>query len=199
MRHRYLECPYWFRSLCWWPAVPLVANPSHARDRVRWTTVILIWPAIGLSRRVVGHRWLAGPAPAGEPKYRAVGHRKGCKQLLSTRAGLAPTLLRLFATTDRGCRLVQSKELTIIPSSLEPGNSVANAGHFPCHRSCRATNEELCRTRCSENSVPSSSQEGRWCPLYLQLLPNWCGAANWRFVPTGDIEPLALGLRTAGT
>jgi hypothetical protein len=91
-----------------------------------------------------------------DTRFRAVGHRRGSKQLLNTSAGLVPTVVRKELIVHG--RLVQSKEPTILRSSLEPGSEffrtrelrgieLANAGHFPCHCSCRATNGELCRTR----------------------------------------------------
>jgi hypothetical protein len=51
-------------------------------------------------------------------RFRAVGHRKGSKQLLNSSAGLVPTVVRNEPIVHGG--LVQSKEPTILRSSLDP-------------------------------------------------------------------------------
>jgi len=59
------------------------------------------------------------------PVFRAVGHRKGSKQLLNTSAGLVRTVVRDKLDPARvRCRRLLPKELTLIRSSLEPGNSM---------------------------------------------------------------------------
>jgi hypothetical protein len=63
-----------------------------------------------------------GNQGAAGTRFRAVGHRKGSKELLNTSAGLVPTVFRNKLIV-RG-RLVQSAESTILRSSLEPGSEL---------------------------------------------------------------------------
>jgi hypothetical protein len=72
----------------------------------------LRWPVVGDSRP-------GGNQGGAHTRFRAVGHRKVSKQLLNTSAGLVPTVVRNELIVHG--HLVQSKEPTILRSSLEPG------------------------------------------------------------------------------
>jgi hypothetical protein len=64
-----------------------------------------------------------GYQEAAEPNFRVVGHRKGGKKLLNTSAGLVRTVVHNELIVHG--RPVQSKEPTILRSSLGPANSMA--------------------------------------------------------------------------
>ena len=78
-----------------------------------WRVIEPLWPIVSDSRS-------GGNQGGAYSRFRAVGHRKGSKQLLNISAGLVRRVVHNELIVHG--RWVQSKEPTILRSSLEPGS-----------------------------------------------------------------------------